>query len=643
MQKILLFILSFFLFLQVNASNLVYPIQEMSKLNDRYTIFSKLNSSQKRVLPILDLKKWYDFYAKQHNWYNEYTRTYTMLWGATYAYWWDVWNGWHGWIDIATSEWTPVHAIDNWTVIFAWDKWAWWKLIAIKHNINWNNIYSSYAHLSKINVRVWEKIKSNQVIWEVWSTWNSTWNHIHFQIDSTSAPFHPYYSSSQTFKSLQWYTIDPIAFLNSNWAIIKTVIKKDEIVDKKDLLTRKDIEAREIKEFLKYHKLSLKYWDIWQSLSLNSKWKFVLKVTSRNWRKFNWSLPWGGLIFEYDSNAVKLLPKKLISVNWWYRDIIITPIKAWKTKITAKLWKTIIKKFYLNIYNPNKKIYATSWKILSSSSLVIWDLKTWAVVLKDNNNTNLININYGWTYRLYSNNNNIDFCVKRWTIKTISQALRKSCSYYSSYIDFDYNDTVLWILLYKYKIKRNTNTSLMLQNNFDNKLFTVKKVKARIPVWLTDKYLYKDDIIKTLENWISAIYRKWYFWENKFISELNSVIWIRNSLNYQKSKIKTKKYLDEINIRLKNLNNENKWRYSNLTRQDFLNLVWKYLIFKNINNVVIKTKYRDLDTYSNKIVNSFYTEENFWNDKKFWSYFKSKDKITRWEVAHILFNILKLK
>jgi len=58
MKKIIFIILSFIFYTSVNAANLVYPIQEMSKLNDRWNLFSTLNDSQKRSLPIIDEHKY---------------------------------------------------------------------------------------------------------------------------------------------------------------------------------------------------------------------------------------------------------------------------------------------------------------------------------------------------------------------------------------------------------------------------------------------------------------------------------------------------------------------------------------------------------------------------------------------------------
>lgn len=640
MKKILLLLISLFFYCTTNAASLVYPIQEMSKLNDRWNLFSTLDSSQIRTLPIIDENN-YSSIAKANWWYNDYTRIYTMLWWATYQYWWDVWQWWHWWIDIATAEWTPVYSIYSWKVIVAWDRWAWWKLVAIEHTINWKKIISSYAHLSNISVKYWDKINWDTKIWEVWSTGNSTWNHLHFQIDSNTAPFHPYYSNSQSFNQLDWYTIDPIAFLNSNWAVIKNIVKREDEIKIQWLLSREEIEAREIKEFLKYNNLSLTYNTLWNHLALWDQWVLTLKVESKSWRAFNWTLPWAWLEFEFDSDYLRLLPTKLIKVEKWYRDIYITPIKSWKMKVKALLWKQLIKSFYINIYNPNTKVYPTSWLVLWNSSLVIWDLKTWAVVLADSNNTNLINFKYSWDYKIYTDDNSIDFCIKRWSTKTISTNINKTCSTYSKDISFNYEDTVAWILLYKYRINKVDSTKINLVNTYNDKLFNVKNIKWFIPNWLSKNYRYYNEIIKTLEESIVTIYSKWYFSENRDISQLDAINWITNSLMYAYNKTSNTNYRNLIEVKLWEIKSESKWKFTKIIKKDFLNLVWKYLVFNNIDNVDIINKYKDLSDYENKIINYIYTDSNFWKDEKFPTYFKSNENITRWEVSYMLHNILK--
>jgi len=167
------------------------PLKQISKLECRFKNWWELSSSCKQDLPTLKTKD-YEKYAKKDWGYNDFTRIYTVLWGSSYKYGWDVWNGWHMWTDIATSKWTPVYSIARWVVLNAKYMSSLWNNVSVEHTINGKTVVSNYSHLSKINVSEWQVVNVWQKIGEVGSTGNSTWNHLHFQID-LDTPFHPYY------------------------------------------------------------------------------------------------------------------------------------------------------------------------------------------------------------------------------------------------------------------------------------------------------------------------------------------------------------------------------------------------------------------------------------------------------------------
>lgn len=131
----------------------------------------------------------------------------------------------------------------DWVVITAENKWANGNYIVIKHDNapDYNNIsstttyYSCHLHLSEILVEKWDIVEEGQVIWKSWNTWNvswSTWEHLHFQIDTKDAPFHPYwpFTTWEAAKAWLWffeavntwlwidnarkYTINPLVYLD---------------------------------------------------------------------------------------------------------------------------------------------------------------------------------------------------------------------------------------------------------------------------------------------------------------------------------------------------------------------------------------------------------------------------------------------
>ncbi len=214
------------------ADKIVYPIQEISKLECRFQDFDTLSSSCKQTLPTLNTKD-YKKYATKNGGYNDFTRIYTVLWGASYKYGWDQGNGGHQWVDIATAKGTPVYAMADGKVIVSSTELGWGQVVSVEHNINGRKVVSNYAHLSKIQAKKWDFVTAGEKIGEVWSTGNSTGNHLHFQIDF-DAPFYPYYYSQKTcpysyfeivekgvcFDELARNTIDPLLFLETNGAIL---------------------------------------------------------------------------------------------------------------------------------------------------------------------------------------------------------------------------------------------------------------------------------------------------------------------------------------------------------------------------------------------------------------------------------------
>lgn len=147
--------------------------------------------------------------------------------------------GSHLWEDIRAPIGTPVLSIANGVVIRTVEADAiGTKFIVIRHDnvpINWINktIYSGYLHLSEINVQEWTKVRKWEMIGRVGITGMATTPHLHFQIDTAEAPFHPYWpftSGESKAAGVDFYsainiglgkenaikyTINPMAFINT--------------------------------------------------------------------------------------------------------------------------------------------------------------------------------------------------------------------------------------------------------------------------------------------------------------------------------------------------------------------------------------------------------------------------------------------
>ena len=80
-------------------------------------------------------------------------RVYSVLWGATYDYGWDMGLGSHLGVDIVTSAGTPVQSIGAGKIINAGWGAGWGNYISIEHTlIDGTKIWSNYGHLSAITV-----------------------------------------------------------------------------------------------------------------------------------------------------------------------------------------------------------------------------------------------------------------------------------------------------------------------------------------------------------------------------------------------------------------------------------------------------------------------------------------------------------
>lgn len=104
----------------------------------------------------------------------------------------------------------------------------------IFHNKKFYKIYAIYSHLSSINKNIlakvnnkhsYYKVKKGEIIWKLGHSWNTKFNHVHFEIrvwTVCTRKFqlaHPNYKCS---KEMPWYaepSINPYVFLNYKWKL----------------------------------------------------------------------------------------------------------------------------------------------------------------------------------------------------------------------------------------------------------------------------------------------------------------------------------------------------------------------------------------------------------------------------------------
>ncbi|MFK0236354.1 M23 family metallopeptidase [Streptomyces vinaceus] len=126
--------------------------------------------------------------------------SYTL--SATFGKGGTMWSHKHSGQDFACPVGTPVKAASAGTIVKAGpggggDGPAYGNAIVIKHA---NNTYSQYAHLSKIQVRIGQKVAKGSQIALSGNTGNSSGPHLHFEIRTT-----PNYGSA----------VNPVSFLRN--------------------------------------------------------------------------------------------------------------------------------------------------------------------------------------------------------------------------------------------------------------------------------------------------------------------------------------------------------------------------------------------------------------------------------------------
>ncbi len=769
-------------YVKAASDTIVSPLKTVAKLDCRFQDFEDLSSSCKETLPVLETEN-YKKYATLNWGYNDYTRRYTVLFLASYKYGWDVWYGWHEWVDIATSKWTPVYSMADWVVIVSKNDLSWWNVITVEHTIRGKKVYSNYAHLSKRNVSVGTKVTAWEQIWEVGSTWDSTGNHLHFQID-LDTPFHPYYPSytscpysyyditenAKCIEDEKNNLIDPLLFLetkgkvldnvkvstttvsrttinslsssvskttssdedlsifdrtvyigyssadikkvqeifrdiweykgeisgnyedveksiisyqlsnniisskddygagrfgpktreqakndyknylasnpskksNSSSSSTTVVVENDTTVEKisrENILSRAEIEAREIEDFLRFHNFDASLEKLWWNLSVWSIIKLDIDIAKKLKDKpFKWNTPLD-ITFDYDDKVISVFPTKIYNFTDWNREVKITWLKEGNTTIKIKMWSKVLKTINLKVYKSWQAIYPDKWYVFASKNIVLWDTKKAIVLFKDDTNQNLLNLRYGSTFTLRWLWDT-EVCIKSGNINNLKNTFNKDCKEedFVKEVEFSYDDTVWWLVVFDYKVNW-FEWKFEIVNNYNNKVLWEKKLVVQAPKGLNKTYTYYDDVVSLLQEDVVDWIKKWYFLEDRWLTESDAISWITNALEKLKDETIDPNMKSEIEKRLVQISKENVSKFNTVTRSEFLDMTFKYLAFDNIDYSNYK-EYRDLEWDQNKKVAIVFDEVSTWNDKFGENYFRPDLELTRWEWAYFLNQII---
>lgn len=621
-----------------------YPLKYVSKIECKFTPWSEHSDDCKIPLPTIKNANY-----KTYKDNTQMRLIYSVMWWATYKWGWDVWFGSHLWTDFATAEWTPVYAMGDWKVLIA-KQLSWrWKAIVIRHYLNWKALYSSYNHLSTIWINAWDDVKEWQEIWKVWHTWNSWWNHLHFQIDVNEKWSHPYYyskcSASVSDVVNKWMcredllanTIDPIYFLETNWANIEAIkdIKDEKEVKKvnekqqetnkikpTEIVSRETLMMTELQMFLARYKVSWKSQIPANLMYKWEKWQIMLNVyQDTNKKIFNWSLP-SDLEIEYDKKIISVLPTSVKYIERGQRPIEIKAVNPGTTKVNFKInWK-IIQTFDIRIVkDKNASVISNAASINIFKKVIIGWENWWAIVMKDGNNKNIISVPYEWEYTLKVEWKG-KLCWAKISYKDSQSAANLNslkCYEWKDELTYQYSNTLKWVYVFKLLTYDSWNIKLSLFKSWKQiATFTVFNTKKVSDLDKAGEYkqaiqeLIKKMIIKIDEN-------SWKFLPNDELRESDATYWIKNAFPNAKSK--------------------NGQKFKRLTRLEFMKLITE---MTSIKSLFTWPWFRDVTNASDlRYINIMIDYNIRFHDKFGKNYFQPNNKITRAEAAYILSKLIK--
>lgn len=347
-----------------------YPLTEVSKPKSECKSAHRdsLDDSCKMKLPIISNAN-YELYENDRI----KQAIYSDIRGGSYNDGRDKDNGWAPSVDISTSEWTPIYAIGHGKVIFAGELKWYGKSITIEHEISkGKKVWSSYSHLSEINVKEWELVKEWVLIGKVGRTGFTIGQygyHLDFAITTVKMKTFPYayYDCKQWYmKAVQeWVcrdlmaknTVDPILFLELWGDLSKTMKLAKSSVEsgraqkqllaksnkdspmKKALDTAKLAVINEKIYTIKNDNLTIEIVDLKKDDNevLKKWWKaYVTVVVKKNGKPYDGYLG-KELAFVSKNKVVGIAWWTIEYVKWWEKTVILYGDKKGDDIITVML------------------------------------------------------------------------------------------------------------------------------------------------------------------------------------------------------------------------------------------------------------------------------------------------------------------
>lgn len=411
-------------------------------------------------------------------------------------------------------------------------------------------------------------------------------------------------------------------------------------ISRTGLLSREEIEKREVDEFLKNYTINIKNLSKLNEVQIGKNTKVTLEILDKRGRGYRGSTP-GNITLTADNKIASVFPNTFFYFDNGKRDIYVAWVKQGTTTLTIKLGTHVLKKVTVRVGNATqvrerKSLWIKAGLLLVNNSTVIGEAKTGIVLLRDSYGTKMVNKHYDGRFAINSDHD-VLYCVKKWKLKDIRTIYNRKCkdTEYQDTLVYDYDDTVWGLLIFDYKVY-DRNTRLELVKIDDKKTLSAKNLTVKNPKWLSSSYSYYDEVISTLQKGVTDGVNKGYFLEDRKLTEYDAHVWIKNALVSMKEDTTDLKKRWEMSQKIFEIN-KNLWSSSrNITRWDLLDMATKYLVLDSNLRSPVEIDYRDMDTDDNQKANIFFNKENTWKDKFWENYFRPKTHITRWEWAYLI-------
>lgn len=428
--------------------------------------------------------------------------------------------------------------------------------------------------------------------------------------------------------------IEDAGTVESTTTAVATTTNKTEKISRQNILSREEIEAREVAEFMKDYNLDLRLADATGRVALGQTKILKLTITDSRWRPFRWNLP-GNITFQYDEKKVQIFPNKFYYFSDGKRDIQVTWLQKGTTTLEVKFGASTLQKVFINVTGKNDKIEAKTGTIISHTASVIWEEKWWVVLFKDAHGQKLINAPYEWNFTLKAEWN-AEVCIKRGSLEEIKTVFRRGCTdaEYQKEITFGYSDTVAGLVLYSYKVYDDT-AKIQVSKAGLSSAISYKNLKTTTPKGLLTTHEYYNEVVGTLEKGIVSDVNQGYFLQDRAISSRDANDWIEGTLSYLQEQTVNPDMKSRISQNMQTLQSESAGT-EYITRQDFLDKAYKYLLLNLDTNPEVSIDYIDLDDDENRKANIFFDNGYTWKDQFGENYYRPWVQITRWEVAYLL-------